>query len=413
MSVTLRWSGAVLLALAVSAPVQAQNGNGNGGVRPPAVMNGPAANGFSGGAGVLGGAAPAINAMMQGGSGGASPYALSTTGSFNPYMVPSAAMSGANQMNPYSLSTYPGNYPYPPYTNPYSAGIGYGSVLQGFASTVAATGQYEKDLQMAKIIREKARQESLETARKSLQFQWWYENQMLLSNSRRRDMEMALDLDRARKDPPESEIYSAGALNTLLRSINTVGKLSRGPNVSLEEEVLRNVNLSGGTSPGNIGMLKDAWKADWKPEWPEGLLAEGLEETRASMVKNLRSAVNTLKDKAELTQAMKNDIRGAYNALLQKLNETDGDLTPSQSIDSRRFMNQLSSAIKALSDPKAVNYFNNNWNAKGKNVAELVDHMNREGLRFAPAAQGDEAAYRALYQALRSFEAGLQLASQR
>jgi len=400
MSLTLRWSGAVLLALAtLSAPVQAQNGS--------------AGTGFGGAlSGVGNRVAPAINALMQGAQGGQSPYALSTTPSFNPYMVPSAAMSASNSLSPYNLSTSPG-YGISPYYNPYMSGYGPGSTLQGFASTIAAAGQYNKDLQYAKIIREQARQESLVTAKKSLQFQWWYENQMLLSNSRLRDAEMALELDRARKDPPDTEIYSASALNTLLRSVNTASKLNRGPNIPLEEEILRNINLSGGTSPGNIGMLKDAWKADWKPDFPEALMADGLEETRATLVKSLRSAVNTLKDKGELTRAMRNDIRGAYDALLQKLNETDSELTPSQSIDAPKFMNQLSSAIKSLSDSKAVNYFNNTWNAKGKNVAELVDHMNREGLRFAPSAPGDEAAYRALYQALRSFEVGLQLASQR
>ena len=43
-------------------------------------------------------------------------------------------------------------------------------------------------------------------------------------------------------------------------------------------------------------------------------------------------------------------------------------------------------------------------------VEELVDHMTKEGLTFAPAAPGQEAAYRAVYPALRAYEAGLQMA---
>ena len=70
--------------------------------------------------------------------------------------------------------------------------------------------------------------------------------------------------------------------------------------------------------------------------------------------------------------------------------------------------NQVADAIKSLSNPKAINYFNNTWITKGKNVAELVDHLTREGLTFAPAAPGEEAAYTSLYQSLRAFAAGMQ-----
>ena len=68
-------------------------------------------------------------------------------------------------------------------------------------------------------------------------------------------------------------------------------------------------------------------------------------------------------------------------------------------------------AIEALSDANASKYLNNTWSAKGKNVAELVNFMKREGLWFAAATPGDEAAYNAMYLALRAFEAGVQTMS--
>jgi len=69
----------------------------------------------------------------------------------------------------------------------------------------------------------------------------------------------------------------------------------------------------------------------------------------------------------------------------------------------------VNAAIRALSDTNVKNYLdkNNTWNAKGKNVAELLDHMVKSGLVFAPAADGDQAAYNAAYQALRAYEAGM------
>ena len=39
--------------------------------------------------------------------------------------------------------------------------------------------------------------------------------------------------------------------------------------------------------------------------------------------------------------------------------------------------------------------------------------MTKEGLVFAPAAPGDEAAYRAVYDALRTYESGHQVATEK
>jgi len=40
-------------------------------------------------------------------------------------------------------------------------------------------------------------------------------------------------------------------------------------------------------------------------------------------------------------------------------------------------------------------------------VAQLVDDMTRNGLKFAPANPGDEPAYTALYQSMLSYDMGL------
>jgi hypothetical protein len=86
-------------------------------------------------------------------------------------------------------------------------------------------------------------------------------------------------------------------------------------------------------------------------------------------------------------------------------------LSPQQYIEARQHLNKVRPAIRALNDPLVSNYFNNNWTARGRTVSELIENMRVAGLRFAPAAPGDESAYLALYQALRAFEAGLPGAS--
>jgi len=144
--------------------------------------------------------------------------------------------------------------------------------------------------------------------------------------------------------------------------------------------------------------------------WPLPLHESQYDEARKRLTKNLIWAVQQLKEKDPLDRATLRDIQGDFRTLNDQLAASVENLSPSQYIESRRFLNQLGEAIRALEDPKAVNYFNT-WTPKGKNVAELVGHMLKEGLRFAPATGGDEAAYRSLYQALKAYEAGLQVAS--
>jgi hypothetical protein len=336
----------------------------------------------------------------------ANPYSLSTVPGYNPYLAGVASMSSS----PYSLSTSP-SYGGSPYGgSPFGYGsfipdsFAYGYGLQGMASLTKATGEYWKDIQSARMGREAANQMRLDTRRKEIEFEIWRE-QMRATAPKMAEAERRTELDRARKDPPDTEILSGKSLNVLLKSIQS-GKLNTGPTIRVEEDTLKHLNLTGGTSAGNIGMLKDGAKLNW----PESLMDSSFDEARRGLNTKLIEAVELLKDRNKLPPALLKDIRGHYKTLSDKLNESADDRSPSQDIEARRFLNQVNSAIRALSDPKVINYFNNTWNAKGRNVSEMVDHMTREGLTFAPAAPGDEAAYRSIYQAMRAFEIGMHLA---
>lgn len=357
---------------------------------------------------------PAVNVpQVPPTAAAANPYALSTAPSTNPYM------SGAG-----SLGASGGGAGFAPPVSPYGGlagmpwwgmgsagligagpGVGYGAALEGLASLQRAQGQYWKDIVQARLGREQALQANLDTARRRVEFEAWYES-MRPTATKMRDREMAADLDEARRTATDTDIQSGRALNTLLRNIQVSGRLNQGQNVPLDEEVLRHVNLSGGTSAGSVGMLKDGVKLPW----PDGLQDQQFDEARKRLTRNLRQAVDTLKDKEPIPEALMKDIRGDNKALADKLAESANDLSPAQYVEARRFLNQLNGAIKALADPKVANYFNNTWNARGKSVAEMISHLTREGLTFAPAAPGDEAAYRAVYQALRAFDASLQYA---
>jgi len=338
------------------------------------------------------------------------PYALSTGAGYNPYLGGggAAALSASPYGSGYSMSTAGASYT--PYGGGGAYGGGYldptGAALQGLSSYVDASGKYWINIGQARLIREESRRSAIDTARKQIEFeQWW--DRVRPTAPKMREQERITDLDRARKDPPKTEIWSAQALNTLLNSIKSTGKLNRGPNLELPDETLQHINLTDSAARGNVGMLKEASKLSW----PLSLQEPQFDKARKHLSRNLVSAVAMLKEKEPIELATLKDINSDFKTLNDTLNSSADDLSPAQYIEAKRFLNQLKSAIKALSDPKAANYFNNTWNAKGKNVAELVDHLTKEGLEFAPAAPGDEAAYNALYNNLRAFEAGVQSAN--
>jgi len=354
-----------------------------------------------------------------------SPYGLSTVGGGNPYLGtagvgglatdPSAAYGLSTTGSPAGYSPY--GYPYGGYGSGYGSGYGtansqdlyaYSGYLRGAADLTAATGKYWKDIQQARMTREQSRQMALETQRRRIMDEAAYERMKPTGLDLYRAGQRA-SLDWARTDPPATFIWSGQALNDLLRSVSNSGwpdKLNRGPNIPLEDDTLKGINFTDGSSRGNIGLLKDAGKVNW----PLPLHETQYDDARKRLSKNLIWAVQQLKEKDPLDRATLRDIQADYKSLNDRLAANVSDLSPSQYIESRRFLNQLGEAIRALEDPRVGNYFGA-WSPKGKNVAELVSQMLKDGLRFAPAASGDEASYRSLYQALKAFEAGLQVAS--
>jgi hypothetical protein len=82
-------------------------------------------------------------------------------------------------------------------------------------------------------------------------------------------------------------------------------------------------------------------------------------------------------------------------------------MSPTDYIVAQRYLRQVGDAITALEDPNVVNFFNQNWTARGRNVAELVKYMTDNGLDFAPAVPGQEGAYRAMYNALSAFDSSM------
>src|SRR5262245_40868065 len=203
---------------------------------------------------------PIVNSgplLANAGLGAVNPYALSTVGGYNPYLASAAAMSNS----PYSLSTSPGGYGGMGGLGMFGYGYtpnsaGYGFALMGIADYTRASGQYWKDIQQVGMSAEQVSQMRLEPAPRRIRFEAW-KVELRPTAAKVADTEMATELDRARKDPPDAEVLNGQVLNTLLKSIRASGKTVGGPSASLEDDVLKHINLTGGTGAGNVGMLKD------------------------------------------------------------------------------------------------------------------------------------------------------------
>ncbi len=324
-----------------------------------------------------------------GGIGGA--YPSSATLTTNPYSPGSTLSSSSGYGGGYGGwggSGYGGNT--------------YGSMdpsygfLSGTANVIDANGNYLKSVQDARL-----KQTTADTARidyrRRLIDEARYERGLLPTTEELRQQELTRNLDWYRHQPPISDITSARALNAILNHLTSDPGLDKGPNVPIDEEVLKRINVTSPTAPtASLGLLKD----DGKLQWPPALSGKEFEGPRKDLTERLQTVVAALKfsnkPEAGAIADLNDDLaklRGAVKT---------SDLSPTDYIDASSYLDQVGAAIQALADPNVAANFNHKFNAK--NVAELIDGM--KGLDFAPAAPGDEWAYKVLHQALVAYDYG-------
>jgi hypothetical protein len=311
-----------------------------------------------------------------------------------------------------SLSTNPvaGGYGAsldPGYANPYTGG--WGSVytpaqgyFYGAADVTNANAQYQLTIQRARLVREEVTNKQIETRRRLIEEAQW-ERKQLPDAATMIAKETQSNLDRARTQATLTDIWTARALNDLLAYlIDQQGKGNRGPSVPLDDDLLKHINVTAGTG-GNVGLLRDGGKLQWPPSLQGPLYAE----IRDRLDKRLADAVNQLRFNNPVDRGTLSDIKAELEKANAILDQSLASTTPTEFLEAKRYLNQLGDAVRAIQDPNASKYFTQQWVAKGKNVAELVDYMKNNGLKFAPAVPGDEAAYRALHHAMVAYDANM------
>ncbi len=354
--------------------------------------------GFGGGGGFMG--------PGYGGAGSSGVSVLYTPGQYGNPPVPS--YNGAATLSNTGVgvgwgNVTPGYDPY--YSDPYLSNNGAaGGYLRGKADLVSSYGNFLVANQRARLVQEEANRSMIDTRRRVWEEAKWERMNTIWTEDYRESL-VKNEQRRARLEPPLNEIWSGRTLNVLLEATAAQqAKGVRGPNVTIPEDVLKHINLTtGAANAGNIGLFKAPL------QWPVPLQSS---TEFADSIKSLNQRIPDAVEQARLNNVVPD---GQYKDLLRDVDRLHAtllrnvsEMPPSDYIESKRYVNMLTEAVRALKDPKAQDYLTGKAAPKGKTVAELVDNMTRlQGMQFAPASPGDEGAYRALYRALQAYDAGM------
>jgi hypothetical protein len=295
----------------------------------------------------------------------------------------------------YSYSYVP--YRYSSVTYPYPST----TCLDGAAAVINSQGDFLVNQQQARLLREQARQAQLETRRRAFDLKM-YERANRPTAQDERERRQRLQLRRCLTNPPVTEIWSASTLNVLLADLQQLcDRAVQGGEVPLDARVLRHINVTSHRSGAHAGALKGG-----RPRWPL-LLGHDLFRAGREKVDELAGRLVRQAADGEVNAVVLQKVSAAVDELQRRLKGVARArrirYSPNQYIEARRFLEQLEESLKVLEQPDAGRHFTGEYAARGKNVAELVAHMTKRGLRFAPAVRGDEAAYLTLHQALAEY----------
>jgi hypothetical protein len=300
-----------------------------------------------------------------------------------------------------STAGYGGNSGYNPYSSYYDPSGGF---LRGVADSVNSQGQFLIQEQQARLTKEQAKSAAIDNRRKLFD-EIMYERQHTPTFVEDQERIAALHLRRAQNTAAITEIWSAKSLNELLKDLKMLhGEKVVGPEIEIDPDILKQINIQGGKGSGNVGILRN----DGRLSWPIGLRdlkvgAEEAKEIRSVLDSKALSAVQQAAN-GKVNVGVIKDLKKNLADLQKILTSNVKELPTSEYIEAKRFLNHFEDAIKALQEENVGNYFNQNWVSKVKTVQDLVDLMTKKGLSFAGAVSGDEAAYQSLYNALAAYD---------
>jgi hypothetical protein len=289
-------------------------------------------------------------------------------------------------------------------------GDAYGDALRGAAAAIDAQGRFLIDAQRARLFAQDVERAKLETQRRQIEF-WLWKRSILPTLADIQERDRREQVRQAQLNPPVTEILSGKSLNDLLADIQILqARGYRGPDVGLDEATLAQINVLLAGSAGNPGLLK-APRLDWPLLLNKSQFKEDRERIEALMARAASEAKNgpvpagTVEELQDAIAQAKEKVKDLLHTI------PDEDVPSSQFVRANRFLTQLKDTSRVLEEPEAGGYLTGKYKAQGKTVAELVQNMTGQGLKFAAAAGGNDGSYVAVHRALAAYDVALQRAA--
>jgi hypothetical protein len=320
--------------------------------------------------------------------------------SYSAYGQPSGSMTSSPSAS--MTSDYGNNSGYNPYGS-YVLPDPFGGYLKGAADVIGAQGRYMINTQQAFQVKEQTRTLQIDNRRRMFD-EWLYERANMPTLNDQREQLIRDEVRRSRNDPPLPEIYSAKALNDLLDDMQKLASRKvAGPNVPIDEDIIKMINVSAGGDSGNFGLLKN----DGKITWPLGLRGlEATRELREELQSLIKKAYDEARDSKHVDPKTLQAIDNYSRQLEQRLVKNVGAVPFNQYMEAKAFLRQLGDAVRVFEKGRAGEYIKGNFALKGNNVGEMLEFMTKNGLRFAPATANEQRAYLALHRALVNYDVG-------
>jgi hypothetical protein len=295
--------------------------------------------------------------------------------------VPSAY--AATAYAPYALSI--------PYVS-YSLYGQTGSYITGAANS-HSDFVYNQQRDIAKAQREY----SLLNSQSEIAGQWNYEK----GNAPMLDINPLPDPLRVALAPTDPAMVTSGKVhNTLLKEIARVeAKGAKGPSAYIPPLLLEDVRFGGSPAADLLNLAREAGALEFPVAFDDPALATlrgNLEKDFAAVAAAVRAGKAPDPDKVTKLENTFQKVQDALGPVIKNLPFEDATAA-------RKFLNQMTNAIRAMKTNAANGLIDPKWEAEGLTVADLVKHMTKHKLQFGPAPRGGEEAYATMHRNLATY----------
>ncbi len=201
----------------------------------------------------------------------------------------------------------------------------------------------------------------------------------------------------------EAQVGSGDALNGLVAAI--AGLQAKGVRADaplFPADLVSALAYSSGPAADLLNILRGG-----RPEVPAAVSGPEWDAVRAKLQAAWTPVV-------EAIAAGKKPTPASADRLATEVKNAREDLAPAvrgagftEAAGVVRFLNGLDALARAGKDPQLAGAYDPSWTSVGVTAADLVKHMRKYELTFAPAPAGADAAYDALYRGLAGYHQAL------